>query len=95
MNTIDRLVQQRVREVLNLAPEAEFDVTADLFDQLGLTSINLIVLITSLAEALDFSLLSLTEGDVGRIRRTSDLVALFSAHAAPAPCAYPEVHDVS
>ena len=75
---IAQTVEARLRELLPGRADEHLGLEAHLFDELGLTSINLVVLMTSLCEDLDVSLFEFTETDLGRIKRLRDLIDIFA-----------------
>ena len=76
--TIEQAVRSHLQRLLHKHQNDSIDFDAHLFDELGLTSINLVVLMTSLCEDLDVSLFEFTEADLARLKRPRDIVDLFS-----------------
>jgi acyl carrier protein len=76
---IEQAVRSQLQGLLHKHHNDNIDFDAHLFDELGLTSINLVVLMTSLCEDLEVSLFEFTEADLARLKRPRDIVNLFSS----------------
>jgi acyl carrier protein len=71
--------------VLTDVAPGELDMAADLAGEYGLTSLNKVLLVTSVCEAAGVDLGHFTEQDLAAMRTGADLVGALAAHqGAPA-----------
>lgn len=78
---LDAIVRDRVTQVVDVAPEV-MAMDADLVDEYGLTSLNKVLLLTSVCDDAGVALSHFTEQDVASMRTARDIVAALAVHAA-------------
>ena len=82
MNEMDAVVARHLARLVNLdegAASVEFD--ADLFADYGLSSLNMVLLMTSVCNETDTSLMHFTEEDIAGLRPARGVANLVSAVA--------------
>lgn len=72
---LQALVRERTAQVLTDVTPAELDMSADLADHYGLTSLNKVLLVMSACDESGVDVAHFTEQDVAAIRSGDDLVA--------------------
>lgn len=78
---LEGIVRDRVAQVVDDVTPDELDLTADLADEYGLTSLNKVLLLTGVCDDADVSLSHFTEQDLATMRTAGDIVAALVAHA--------------
>lgn len=76
----------RLLDMPDLRPET-LDLDGDLFERYGLTSLNLVLLMTSLCDETNTELSRITEEDLARLRTPRDVAALIEAADRKTPAA--------
>jgi hypothetical protein len=85
---LETAVRHRVGQVIEEVPADELDLDADLTDEYGLTSLNKVLLLTTVCDDVAVDLANLTEHDVAAMRTGRDILTALSALSAQS--AYPE-----
>lgn len=81
---LEGIVRTRAAQLVEVPP-GDLDLTVDLADHYGLTSLTKVLLVTSVCDEAGVDLAHLTEQDVGAVRSGADLVAAVAARlGAPA-----------
>ena len=80
---MERIVRDRLVEVTDDVTPEELDLTADLADEYNLTSLNKVLLLTSVCDDAQVSLSHFTEHDLATMRTAGDVVAALTAHSRP------------
>jgi acyl carrier protein len=79
---MEQVTTEVVRQLKQTVPSlGSFELGADLKDELGLSSLSLISVLTQLCQKLDVDMLLLTDADLARLDKVSDLIDLFCRHA--------------
>ncbi len=81
MSSLQSIVARNLARLLDPAvAEADgVDLDADLFARYGLTSLNMVLLMTSICEETGTPLFNFTDKDIAKLRTPRDVVALFAA----------------
>jgi acyl carrier protein len=75
----DDIAIQVLERLKRAAPQrTSFELQARLKEDLGLSSLKLVTILTQLCEQLQFDILALTDADLARLDRVSDLIDLFA-----------------
>jgi acyl carrier protein len=80
MNSIETVVSQDLARLIS-APTHRVDAVdfdADLYGHYGLTSLNMVLLMTSVCEKTKTALIHFTEDDIARLQTPRDIVSLIS-----------------
>jgi hypothetical protein len=80
---LELIVRDRVAQVVDGVSPDELDLTADLADEYGLTSLNKVLLLTSVCDDAAVELSRFTEHDLAATRTAGDLVAALARQDAP------------
>jgi acyl carrier protein len=80
MNSIETVVSQDLARLISVpAHRADaVDLDADLYGHYGLTSLNMVLLMTSVCEKTKTALIHFTEDDIARLQTPRDIVSLIS-----------------
>ncbi len=78
MQDIEIEVHKQLNQILQRPHDERIDSSSHLFNHLGLTSLNLVVMMTNLCEQFKVDLFSLTEADLVALASPLDVIALFS-----------------
>jgi len=81
---LERIVRDRVAQVTDDVTADDLDPAADLADEYGLTSLNKVLLLTSVCDDAGVELSHFTEHDLAAMRTAGDIAAALAAHTAPA-----------
>lgn len=81
---LTEIVTDRVLGVVEEVSPEEFDLDADMADEYGLTSLNKVLLLTSVCDDADVSLSHFTEHDLTRMRSARDIVNALARHSGQA-----------
>ncbi|MET8152163.1 acyl carrier protein [Actinoplanes sp. NPDC049668] len=76
---LEALVRDRTAQVLTDVSPDELDMSADLADQYGLTSLNKVLLVMSVCDESGVDVARFTEQDVAAVRSGDDLVSALAA----------------
>jgi len=79
-NNLEAIVRDRVAQVVDDVAPGELDLTADLAYAYGLTSLNKVLLVTSVCDDAGVDLGHFTEPDLAAMRSAADVVAALAAH---------------
>jgi acyl carrier protein len=77
---LDAIVRDRLVQVLDDVTPEGLDLAADLADEYGLTSLNKVLLLTSVCDDAEVPLSRFTEHDLAGMRTGGDVVAALAAH---------------
>ncbi|ASW55616.1 acyl carrier protein [Plantactinospora sp. KBS50] len=77
---LEGLVRERVAQVLADVPAGELELDADLADDYGLTSLNKVLLVTSLCDDAGVDVANFTEFDVAAMRTVAQLRDALAKH---------------
>ena len=83
----EQTVRQHFVLVLPELDAENLDLHADMVDHYGLTSLNKVLLLMALFDALKVSLATFTEDDLARLRTLSDVMTAIHARSAPTTAA--------
>jgi acyl carrier protein len=80
MNPIETVVSQDLARLTSGTThgDASVDFDADLYGHYGLTSLNMMLLMTSVCEKTKTALIHFTEQDIARLQTPRDIVSLIS-----------------
>jgi acyl carrier protein len=80
MNSIETVVSQDLARLISAPAHAAdaVDLDAELYGHYGLTSLNMVLLMTSVCEKTKTSLIHFTEDDIARLQTPRDIVSLIS-----------------
>jgi hypothetical protein len=78
---LEQIVRDRVADVVDDVTPGELDLSADLADEYGLTSLNKVLLLTSVCDDAAVDLSHFTEDDLARMRSAKDVIAALSVHS--------------
>ncbi|MEA2913418.1 MAG: hypothetical protein QOJ15_5499 [Bradyrhizobium sp.] len=80
MNSIETVVSQDLARLISAPTHraAAVDLDADLYGHYGLTSLNMVLLMTSVCEKTKTALIHFTEDDIARLQTPRDIVSLIS-----------------
>lgn len=81
---VEEAARDRLAESVDDVAAADIDLDRSMADDYGLTSLNKVLLLTSLCEDTGVGLGSFTEHDLARMRTLRDVVDAFAAHAEKA-----------
>jgi len=76
MSANEEVLFEVIGDVLSVDNKA-IRMNSDLSNDYGMTSINLLMIVTTLCEKLPFDIASITEQDLSRINTPEDLALLF------------------
>jgi acyl carrier protein len=78
MATAERIVQREIEAVLSQRRDKDIAISPSslLRDELGLTSLNMIEILTNVCECAKIELTSLSDVDLSRLKRVSDIISL-------------------
>ena len=77
MNEIQSAVERNLAKLLDIDVD-RITLDADLFEAYGLTSLNLVLLITSLCEETGIPVFNFTDKDISNLKTPRDVVTLFA-----------------
>ena len=80
MNSIETVVSQDLARLISASAHRAdaVDLDADLYGHYGLTSLNMVLLMTSVCEKTKTALIHFTEDDIARLQTPRDIVSLIS-----------------
>ncbi|MFV2104321.1 acyl carrier protein [Micromonospora sp. LOL_024] len=78
---LEAIVRDRVAQVVDDVEPQDLDLTTDLAHEYGLTSLNKVLLLTSVCDDAEVALSHFTEHDVAAMRSAADVVAALAAHS--------------
>ena len=78
---LEAIVRDRVTQVVDDVTAGELDLTADLAYDYGLTSLNKVLLLTSVCDDAAVELSHFTEHDLAAMRSAGDVIAALAVHA--------------
>jgi acyl carrier protein len=77
MSNLQSIVSRKLAELLNV-DVGRIALDADLSAEYGLTSLNLVVLMTSVCEETGISVFNFTDKDIANLKTPRDVVTLFA-----------------
>jgi hypothetical protein len=77
---LESIVRDRVAQVLDDVAPGELDLDADLAYEYGLTSLNKVLLVTSVCDDAGVDLRHFTEQDLAGMRTATDMITALAAH---------------
>lgn len=80
MRDLESKVKQNLARLVDIDVD-EIDIDTKLSDDYGLTSLNLVVLVTTLCEETDVPLFKFTDDDVASLKTSRDVIKLFATAA--------------
>jgi hypothetical protein len=86
---LESIVRDRVAQVVDDVTPGELDLTADLAYEYGLTSLNKVLLVTSVCDDAGVGLGHFIEQDLAGMRSAADVIAALAAHTQTAPAVTP------
>lgn len=79
---MENVTEEVVRQLKQIAPNAtSLEPDVDLKDDLGLSSLSLVSLLTQLCEIFNVDMLALTDADLARLDKVADVITLFDRYA--------------
>jgi acyl carrier protein len=81
MSNLQSIVSRNLAQILDVDVD-RIALDADLSAEYGLTSLNLVLLVTSLCEETGTPVFNFTDKDIANLRTPRDVVTLFAAAAA-------------
>jgi acyl carrier protein len=80
MSNLESIVKRQLAELLDV-DVGRIALDADLSNEYGLTSLNLVLLVTSLCEETGTPIFSFTDKDIANLKTPRDVVTLFATAA--------------
>lgn len=80
MKNIELTVKNNLARLTDIDAD-RIDIDLNIFDDYGLTSLNLVVLITNICEETDTPVFNFTDNDIANLRTLRDVVTMFATAA--------------
>lgn len=80
MNDLELIVKNNFVRLIDIDKD-RIDIDSNFFDDYGLTSLNLVILITNICEETDTPVFKFTDNDIANLRTLRDVATMFATAA--------------
>lgn len=80
MHDIGVIAKNNLVQLIDIDADS-IDMDVNIFDEYGLTSLNLVILITNICEETNTPVFNFTDNDIGNLRTLRDVVTMFATAA--------------